>query len=137
VHAVDAVAAMDVAGEILAEPLVPQRGGHVLIARQQPEALLRLEDRRLVAQPMVEWIGVGDEGRIEGIERQRLIGQRRRGHVVHGSSYHEGPCRANERAPSIVTMFALTQGLRRAVQIKPNGPATAFASRRRTWQQTA
>src|SRR5215470_17917562 len=33
-------------------------------------------------------------------------------------------------------MFALTQGLRRAVQIKPNGPATAFASRRRTWTQT-
>ncbi len=33
-------------------------------------------------------------------------------------------------------MFALTQGLRRAVQIKPNGPATAFASRRRTWHQT-
>ena len=33
-------------------------------------------------------------------------------------------------------MFALTQGLRRAVQIKPNGPATAFASRRRTWAQT-
>jgi long-chain acyl-CoA synthetase len=33
-------------------------------------------------------------------------------------------------------MFALTQGLRRAVQIKPNGPSTAFASRRRTWQQT-
>ncbi len=33
-------------------------------------------------------------------------------------------------------MFALTQGLRRAVQIKPNGPSTAFASRRRTWHQT-
>jgi long-chain acyl-CoA synthetase len=33
-------------------------------------------------------------------------------------------------------MFALTQGLRRAVQIKPNGPATVFASRRRTWHQT-
>ncbi|CAN5672812.1 long-chain fatty acid--CoA ligase [soil metagenome] len=33
-------------------------------------------------------------------------------------------------------MFALTQGLRRAVQIRPNGPATAFASRRRTWEQT-
>jgi len=33
-------------------------------------------------------------------------------------------------------MFALTQGLRRAVQIKPNGPATTFASRRRTWTQT-
>ena len=32
-------------------------------------------------------------------------------------------------------MFALTQGLRRAVQIKPNGPATAFASRRRSWHQ--
>jgi long-chain acyl-CoA synthetase len=33
-------------------------------------------------------------------------------------------------------MFALTQGLRRAVQTRPNGPATAFASRRRTWQHT-
>src|SRR6266446_8590476 len=34
-------------------------------------------------------------------------------------------------------MFSLTQGLRRAVQTKPHGPATACASRRRTWQQTA
>ena len=34
-------------------------------------------------------------------------------------------------------MFALTQGLRRAVQTKPNGIATSFAARRRTWQQTA
>ena len=34
-------------------------------------------------------------------------------------------------------MFALTQSLRRAVQIKPNGLATTFASRRRTWQQSA
>jgi long-chain acyl-CoA synthetase len=33
-------------------------------------------------------------------------------------------------------MFALTQGLRRAVQIKPNGIATHFAGRRRTWQQS-
>ena len=33
-------------------------------------------------------------------------------------------------------MFALTQGLRRAVQTKPNGISTQFASRRRTWQQT-
>jgi long-chain acyl-CoA synthetase len=33
-------------------------------------------------------------------------------------------------------MFALTQGLRRAVQIKPNGVATHFAGRRRTWQQS-
>ena len=33
-------------------------------------------------------------------------------------------------------MFALTQGLRRAVQIKPNGTATQFAGRRRTWQQS-
>jgi long-chain acyl-CoA synthetase len=33
-------------------------------------------------------------------------------------------------------MFTLTQGLRRAVQIKPNGASTAFASRRRTWHQT-
>ena len=34
-------------------------------------------------------------------------------------------------------MFALTQGLRRAVQTKPNGISTQFASRRRTWQQTS
>jgi len=33
-------------------------------------------------------------------------------------------------------MFALTQGLRRAVQIRPKGPSTAFASRRRIWEQT-
>ena len=33
-------------------------------------------------------------------------------------------------------MFALTQGLRRAAQTKPNGISTQFASRRRTWQQT-
>ena len=33
-------------------------------------------------------------------------------------------------------MFALTQGLRRAVQTKPNGVSTHFAGRRRTWQQT-
>jgi long-chain acyl-CoA synthetase len=33
-------------------------------------------------------------------------------------------------------MFALTQGLRRAVQTKPNGIATSFAGRRRTWQQS-
>src|SRR5437667_4925701 len=32
-------------------------------------------------------------------------------------------------------MFSLTQGLRRAVQIKPNGMATSFAGRHRTWQQ--
>src|SRR5262249_39728732 len=83
-----------------------------------------------------ERIGIGDERRIEGIERQRAVAPRRRGHVVHASSYHEASCRANERPPSIADMFALTQGLRRAVQIKPNGPSTAFASRRRTWQQT-
>src|SRR5690349_10277767 len=34
-------------------------------------------------------------------------------------------------------MFALTQGLRRAVQIRPNGLSTSFAGRRRTWQQSA
>ena len=34
-------------------------------------------------------------------------------------------------------MFALTQSLRRAVQTKPNGPATSFSGRRRTWQQSA
>ncbi|MFZ5781537.1 MAG: acyl-CoA synthetase [Pseudomonadota bacterium] len=33
-------------------------------------------------------------------------------------------------------MFSLTQGLRRAVQTKPNGVATQFAGRRRTWPQT-
>jgi long-chain acyl-CoA synthetase len=32
-------------------------------------------------------------------------------------------------------MFALTQGLRRAVQIKPNGIATSFAGRRHTWRE--
>ena len=32
-------------------------------------------------------------------------------------------------------MFALAQGLRRAVQIKPNGTATHFAARRRRWQR--
>ena len=32
-------------------------------------------------------------------------------------------------------MFSLTQGLRRAVQTKPNGTATSFAGRHRTWQQ--
>jgi long-chain acyl-CoA synthetase len=34
-------------------------------------------------------------------------------------------------------MFALTQGLRRAVQLKPNGIATSFAGRRRAWQHSA
>jgi long-chain acyl-CoA synthetase len=34
-------------------------------------------------------------------------------------------------------MFSLTQGLRRALQTRPNGPSTAFATRRRTWGQTA
>ncbi|WP_268990356.1 AMP-binding protein [Reyranella aquatilis] len=33
-------------------------------------------------------------------------------------------------------MFALTQGLRRAVQTRPNGVSTSFAGRRRTWRQT-
>ena len=43
------------------------------------------------------------------------------------------------RPPSIRSpMFAsLTQGLRRAVQTKPNGTSTHFAGRRRTWQQTS
>ena len=34
-------------------------------------------------------------------------------------------------------MFSLTQGLRRALQTRPNGPSTAFGTRRRTWEQTA
>src|SRR5215213_5910481 len=34
-------------------------------------------------------------------------------------------------------MFSLTQGLRRALQTRPNGPSTAFSTRRRTWEQTA
>ncbi|HEY4167316.1 MAG TPA: long-chain fatty acid--CoA ligase [Reyranella sp.] len=34
-------------------------------------------------------------------------------------------------------MFSLTQGLRRALQMRPTGPSTAFAPRRRTWEQTA
>lgn len=36
----------------------------------------------------------------------------------------------------MTTMFSLTQGLRRAVQTKPNGLATHFAGRRFTWTQT-
>src|SRR5579864_6319643 len=32
-------------------------------------------------------------------------------------------------------MFALTQGLRRALQVKPDGTATRFASRHRNWAQ--
>ncbi len=31
----------------------------------------------------------------------------------------------------------LTQGLRRAARIKPNGPSTVFRDRRRTWRETA
>jgi len=34
-------------------------------------------------------------------------------------------------------MFSLTQGLRRALQIRPGGPSTACGTRRRTWEQTA
>src|SRR4051812_48112668 len=34
-------------------------------------------------------------------------------------------------------MFSLTQGLRRALQTRPNGPSTAFGTRRRTWEHTA
>ena len=34
-------------------------------------------------------------------------------------------------------MFALTQSLRRAVQIRPNGISTIFGATRRTWTQTA
>ena len=34
-------------------------------------------------------------------------------------------------------MFALTQGLRRAVQIKPNGLATSFAGRHNNWRHCA
>jgi long-chain acyl-CoA synthetase len=34
-------------------------------------------------------------------------------------------------------MFSLTQGLRRALQTRPNGPSTAFGTRRRAWEQTA
>src|SRR5215472_12355159 len=33
-------------------------------------------------------------------------------------------------------MFALTQGLRRAVQTRPDGIATHFSGRTRTWQQS-
>ena len=33
-------------------------------------------------------------------------------------------------------MFALTQGLRRAVQTRPTGIATSFSGRRRTWQDS-
>ena len=31
----------------------------------------------------------------------------------------------------------LTQGLRRAAQIRANGPSTVFRDRRRTWRETA
>jgi long-chain acyl-CoA synthetase len=34
-------------------------------------------------------------------------------------------------------MFSLTQGLRRALQTRPDGRSTAFGTRRRTWEQTA
>src|SRR3954471_14316863 len=34
-------------------------------------------------------------------------------------------------------MFSLTQGLRRALQTRPNGPSTAFSTRHRTWEETA
>jgi len=34
-------------------------------------------------------------------------------------------------------MFSLTQGLRRALQTRPTGSSTAFATRRRIWEQTA
>jgi long-chain acyl-CoA synthetase len=34
-------------------------------------------------------------------------------------------------------MFSLTQGLRRAVQLKPEATSTAFGTRRRSWRQTA
>jgi long-chain acyl-CoA synthetase len=33
-------------------------------------------------------------------------------------------------------MHALTQGLRRVVELKPDSPSTSFAPRRRTWRQT-
>ncbi|MBS0540674.1 MAG: long-chain fatty acid--CoA ligase [Proteobacteria bacterium] len=33
-------------------------------------------------------------------------------------------------------MFALTQGLQRAVELKPDAASTSFAPRRRTWRQT-
>src|SRR5262245_65879458 len=40
------------------------------------------------------------------------------------------------KAALALHMFALTQGLRRAVQTKPDGIATHFSGRARTWQQS-
>ena len=48
----------------------------------------------------------------------------------------EENCSSRTNGALASPMFALTQGLRRAVQTKPNGTSTHFASRRRTWQQT-
>ena len=171
-----AVAALHVADEVLAEALVAQGESHVLVARDQPETLRRLEDGRRLAQAAVERIRVGDEGRIERIELERRAVHDGRGHVVHGHFLSTNPVAARTSVLRIQTplpregerlgergctscrcpltqprrknvssrtdgalasgMFALTQGLRRAVQTKPNGISTHFAGRRRTWQQT-
>ncbi len=131
-----AVAAFEGAHEILAEPLVAQRKSHVVVARDQPQALRRLEDRRRFAKPAIEWIGIGDEGRVERIELERRSIERGRGHIVHGAFLSTNLLAVRTNVPLASAMFALTQGLRRAVQIKPNGTATHFAGRHRTWQQS-
>src|SRR5512139_2642469 len=50
--------------------------------------------------------------------------------------FSTNPLAARTNVPLASPMFALTQGLRRAAQTKPNGIATHFAGRSRTWQQT-
>jgi len=72
VHPVLAITAHDGAGEVLAEAPVAQREGHVVVAAEQPEALCRLEDGRCLAQPPIEGIGIGDEGRRQWVENQRF-----------------------------------------------------------------
>ena len=106
VHAVGAaVAALHVAHEILAEALVAQGESHVLVARDQPEALRRLEDGRRLAQAAIERIGVGDEGRIERIELERRAVHHGRGHVVHGRFLSTNPLAARtsgrRRSPTL------------------------------------
>ena len=101
VHAVGvAVAALHVAHEILAEALVAQGESHVLVARDQPEALRRLEDGRRLAQAAIERIGVGDEGRIERIELERRAVHHGRGHVVHGHFLSTNPLAVRTSGPS-------------------------------------